>query len=214
MAEALESFLTPSQVEFLSEDELVQILPNFKLSKPLPLISGSYEIVPSIPVDVPLWLALELSKQGKCKIQYPKWLDPDRLNAVYEREKQDSEFFEEIPYHYMEMANQLLHVAASDSDKPDDTHSSVESLWTARTSKIRDQILSLLSGDEPPPAVQLTETLSAMEINRVRPFLLEMLDQMHSFTIDSDSVSQSQSQSSQASNTSTLHTPRQLRRPR
>lgn len=61
--------------EFLAEEELIEIIPNFKYNKQLNLISGDFgPFQPSIPTKVPLWLALNLKRQHKCTVIIPKWV--------------------------------------------------------------------------------------------------------------------------------------------
>lgn len=61
--------------EFLAEEELIEIIPNFKYPKQLNLISGDFgPFKPSIPVKVPIWLALNLLRQHKCTIITPRWV--------------------------------------------------------------------------------------------------------------------------------------------
>jgi GINS complex subunit 2 len=61
--------------EFLAEEELIEIIPNFKYAKQLNLISGDFgPFSPSIPVKVPLWLALNLNRQHKCSLITPRWV--------------------------------------------------------------------------------------------------------------------------------------------
>lgn len=61
--------------EFIAENELIEILPTFKYTKQLNLISGDFgPFHPSIPVRVPLWMALNLHRQHKCTIITPGWI--------------------------------------------------------------------------------------------------------------------------------------------
>ena len=61
--------------EFMAEEELVEIIPSFKYPKKLTLISGDFgPFVPSIPIKVPLWMALNLKRQQKCTIIIPRWV--------------------------------------------------------------------------------------------------------------------------------------------
>lgn len=61
--------------EFMAEEELVEIIPSFKYAKKLTLISGDFgPFVPSIPIKVPLWMALNLKRQQKCSVIIPKWV--------------------------------------------------------------------------------------------------------------------------------------------
>lgn len=61
--------------EFLAQDELITIIPNFKRENPLHLLSGDFgPFEPLTPISVPLWLALTLKKRKNCKIQIPVWM--------------------------------------------------------------------------------------------------------------------------------------------
>lgn len=68
--------------DFLAEDELIEIVPSFKYDKILNLINGDFgPFAPAIPTKVPMWMALNLFRQQKCKINLPQWIsDLDRLN--------------------------------------------------------------------------------------------------------------------------------------
>lgn len=62
--------------EFLSEDELIDIVPNFKYDRVLNLINGDFgPFNPGVPARVPLWMALNLKDQQKCKIILPQWIE-------------------------------------------------------------------------------------------------------------------------------------------
>lgn len=67
--------------DFLAEDELIEIVPNFKHNDVLNLINGDFgPFIPGIPTHVPMWMALNLFRQQKCKITLPEWLtDLDKL---------------------------------------------------------------------------------------------------------------------------------------
>ena len=58
--------LTPQENEFLCEDELVEIQPNFRGDK-LCFIQGTFgPFKPAKPIHVPLWLAVYLKQRQKC----------------------------------------------------------------------------------------------------------------------------------------------------
>lgn len=86
--------------EFLAEDELVEINPTFKYTQQLHLISGDFgPFHPSVPIKVPIWLALNLSRQHKCSILPPNWIttlcQQDELNES-DLSAMPSEFWREI----------------------------------------------------------------------------------------------------------------------
>lgn len=67
--------------DFLAEDELIEIVPNFRYEKKLNLIIGDFgPFAPATPTRVPTWMALNLYRQDKCKIILPSWiLELDKL---------------------------------------------------------------------------------------------------------------------------------------
>lgn len=80
--------MEPEDVEFLAEKELISIIPTFN-NEVVELISG--DVGPfraSLPVRVPLWLAVNLKMQRKCKIQPPDWMDVERLEMIKNAEKE------------------------------------------------------------------------------------------------------------------------------
>jgi len=81
------------ELEFLAEEELVEILPRMRIDRlhfisvcvsnaaRADLIADPDELQgtfgpfsPSMPVKVPLWLALALKEATKCDIQCPEWM--------------------------------------------------------------------------------------------------------------------------------------------
>ncbi len=59
---------TPAESEFFAENELVEIIPNFRGGK-LEFLSGTFgEFKPAKPVSVPLWLAIFLKQRKRCEI--------------------------------------------------------------------------------------------------------------------------------------------------
>lgn len=90
--------------DFLAEDELIEIVPNFKYDKGLNLINGDFgPFTPAIPTKVPIWMALNLYRQQKCKINLPHWIvDLDKL----EEEQSASSSLIEMPCnHWREILN-------------------------------------------------------------------------------------------------------------
>lgn len=79
--------MNPNEVEYLGEKQLISIIPTFNNSI-IHLISG--DVGPfraSLPVRVPLWMAINLKQQRKCKIQPPDWMEVEHLEALKEQEK-------------------------------------------------------------------------------------------------------------------------------
>lgn len=80
--------MDPSEIEFLGEDGLVEIVPNFYFDT-VHLISGSIgPFRAGLPVKVPIWLAVNLKQQQKCRIvTHNLWMNPETLNEKIELEQ-------------------------------------------------------------------------------------------------------------------------------
>lgn len=79
--------MDPEELEFFAEKQLVSIVPTFN-GDVIHLISG--DVGPfraGLPLNVPLWMAIILKQQQKCKIQTPDWMDVDTLMEIKENEK-------------------------------------------------------------------------------------------------------------------------------
>lgn len=92
--------------EFLCEDELIEIVPNFKYDTMLNLINGDFgPFIPAMPTRVPVWMALNLFRQQKCKINLPQWLT--ELDKILE-EQHNSPGLVKMPCdHWREMVKLL-----------------------------------------------------------------------------------------------------------
>ncbi|KAF6020463.1 GINS2 [Bugula neritina] len=74
--------LSPAEIEFLAEKQLVSITPKFTQNHIIYLISGNVgPFVSGLPTEVPLWLAINLRQRLKCEIVLPDWLSVGSLQA-------------------------------------------------------------------------------------------------------------------------------------
>ncbi|KAK9303624.1 hypothetical protein QLX08_004729 [Tetragonisca angustula] len=167
--------MDPCEVEFLSEKELVSIVPNFSFDT-IHLISGSVgPFRAGLPVKVPIWLAVNLKQQQKCRIINQDWMDADSLNEAKEEEKLSKLFTKMPSNHYMEEAQLLLNVASDDISDADRIKTAIKDIWDIRMSKLRTSIDAFLKSEGLHAKL---DHLTAMEINSVRPLLPHALDQM------------------------------------
>lgn len=75
--------------EFLAEDELIEIVPTFRYDQQLNLITGDFgPFRPSVPVKVPMWLAINLRRQNKCSIISPNWVNS--LPRIQEQQENET----------------------------------------------------------------------------------------------------------------------------
>jgi len=165
------SIFSPSEVEFVAEDEIVDIVPNIRMDA-LNMICGDFgPFYPQIPAKVPLWLAVALKKRGKCTIRTPDWMTVDRLTQVLEAERESSREFQPLPFHYIEISKLLFDHARDDISDAYLVRSLVEDIRDVRFHKVETG-LETISGRT--HAVKL-KNLSAMEVNIVRPFMVRTL---------------------------------------
>ncbi|KAK3166629.1 hypothetical protein QOZ80_1AG0048290 [Eleusine coracana subsp. coracana] len=132
------SIFSPSKVEFLAEDEIVEIVPNIRMDalnmicvSPVTPVCISDDVrcppltkfgllgdfgpfFPQIPSKVPLWLAVALKKRGKCTIRTPEWMTVDRLTQVLDAERESPREFQPLPFHYIEISKLLFDHARDD----------------------------------------------------------------------------------------------------
>ncbi|KAL3650147.1 DNA replication complex GINS protein PSF2 [Castilleja foliolosa] len=188
------SAFSAAELEFLAEDEVIEIVPNMRMD-PLNFISGDFgPFRPQIATEVPLWLAVALKKRGKCTIRAPEWMSVDKLSQVLEAER-DSEKFQPLPFHYVEISRLLFDHAREDIPDIYMVRSLIEDIKDVRFHKIGTGLEIIKDRTY---ALKL-KNVSAMEANIVRPFItsaLETFYKLNSSEImqESDNVSNRQPQ--------------------
>jgi GINS complex subunit 2 len=132
---------------------------------------------PPNPIEVPLWLALFFKKRDKCRISPPEWLEPEVLEQVLSDERGNPGAFAEIPFHYVEVAKDLLECAADDLPNVHRIRSLLKDIEDVRRGKVER---GLKNFDQNTTSVKL-KNLSAMELNRIRTVATKSLDEFRTF---------------------------------
>ena len=112
--------MEPSEIEFLAEKDKVEVVPNFTANT-LYLLEG--DVGPfnaGLSLEVPIWLATDLRQRQKCRILQPDWMDPEVLEEVKEKEKEETLFTKLPNPQIFVFANLILDVATSDISKADE----------------------------------------------------------------------------------------------
>ena len=165
-----------AEIEFLSEDVEIKIIPQFSHSKPIHFIRGSYgPFKAGIPQAVPLFVAIDLKRKKMCTIEQPHWLTKEYLKNRLKQEKQDTDMFQPIHFHYLEIALQLLNVARDDIEDDNDIHLLLEDIENVRSRKLTKGLQKLSK----PILGFRTNNISAMEINRNRDFVTKSLQTIY-----------------------------------
>lgn len=137
-------------------------------------------------IEVPLWVALILKSQGKCNIVPPDWLNYAYLKEKYDEEKKFVDLFSLLPWNWLEVSKVLLHSAADDiHDSSSQIKSIIQDLREVRQLKARRGLKELNESN-----IQLNG-LSLMEINEIRPFVLNVMNklrQLHESTNEGEDV--------------------------
>ncbi|CAK5062512.1 unnamed protein product [Meloidogyne enterolobii] len=135
--------MDPSVCEFIAENELIQILPNFN-ERTIHLISGDFgPFEAGSPVTVPLWFALQLKYKHKCKIVPPEWLKVDELKKLVVGETERTTF-SPLPNCFFEIAHILVTNAYSDLENVEQLKMLVRDLQDKREAKMRTSIIKFM----------------------------------------------------------------------
>ncbi|KAF9934245.1 DNA replication protein psf2 [Mortierella alpina] len=160
----LKNGLTPLEIEFLAENELIEIAASIDTKQNLELLGGTLPPLKPLQMNkVPLWMAISLKKKQKCNIVVPKWMTAESLQKSL-KDEQEQEVFSALPYHYMETAQLLLENACDDIPSADAVRTLLKDLREARQSKARKGVEALGL-----TYIQM-DNIGLMEINEIRPF--------------------------------------------
>jgi GINS complex subunit 2 len=121
-------------------------------------------------VEVPLWFALILKSQRKCSLVPPHWLNCKSLNDFYQFEVAETEQFAKLPSNWLELSKIFFDRAPDDvNDEIYKLKSLIQDLKEIRMIKVKKG-LKLINESH----LQL-DGLSLMEINEIRPFVVEVM---------------------------------------
>lgn len=168
----LQKTFTPEEIEFLTESELVTIYPQYT-SKSIDLITDQ---IPNMyaghRMEVPLWYALVLKKQRKCRIFPPDWLKESRLEEFLKEEKKNIGHFTNLPFNWLELSKIFFTYAFDDFENLEivpKLKQLVMDLKEIRAIKVHTGLATI---DD--HYIQM-DNLSRMEINEIRGFVTDVM---------------------------------------
>ena len=131
------SCLSPEELAFIAEDSLTYIVPTVPLA-PLALLCGSVgPLVPQVPAQVPLWLALHLVKRNQCRLRAPEWLSKSSLEKLLSDERADSDSFGVLPCEsFVETASLFLEHGREQLADAERVRQLVEAIVECRKGKV------------------------------------------------------------------------------
>ncbi|NXP12718.1 PSF2 protein, partial [Thinocorus orbignyianus] len=169
--------MEPAEAEFLAEKELVTI-PSLLPYSPLQFVFqgdlGPFN--PGLPVEVPVWLAINLKQRQKCRLIPPEWMDVEKLEEIRDRERKEDTFTPMPSPYYMELTKLLLNYASDNIPKADEIRTLVKDTWDTRMAKLRLSADSFVRQQEVHAKL---DNLTLMEINTTGTFLTQALDHMY-----------------------------------
>lgn len=181
--------VSPAEIEFLAEDELIKITPRFSLEK-REFISGDYgPFTPGVPTKVPVWMAINLKQRGLAIVHQPDWLALEPLKEWLENEEMDenkNKATKPLHNHYRELTRIILKNCSDNMKDADEISQIIEDIWNVRIAKLRLSSRNVLVHrcTEEIPAnggIYKIPHYTQLEINFIRTMFLEALTK--SFTI-------------------------------
>jgi len=194
--------LTPTDCHFLAENCLVRIIPKFStrrneeielMCQTLPQFRAAHS------TQVPLWTALSLKRQRKCKLEKPIWMDVENIENLNQEEQKTPMLLPPLHKHYREITDIILNQAIDDIEGADEIRTCVKDLWDTRSSKISAALKNGIinkhameddpknpgeyrsSGkvDEKQPVFGKLPNITPLEICMIRESLVKTLDIKH-----------------------------------
>ena len=159
--------INPSELDYISENYLIEIIPNFHAEK-ICLVSGEYgPFKPNKIIKIPLWLAVKYRNNNQCKIIIPSTYENSYLNGVLESEKENKTSLFDLPPNFFEISNILFNNAEDDFEDIKKTRCFVADIKTVRQNKINNMLKNIKNGD----LYLKLNGLSSMELEQIRPLL-------------------------------------------
>ncbi|XP_055332924.1 DNA replication complex GINS protein PSF2-like [Paramacrobiotus metropolitanus] len=164
----------PNELEFLAEDLRVTIIPQKRHGIISLLCADIGPFEPSIPIEVPLWVAVYFRKRRECRLVVPDWLSVDFLMQKKEQEY-NSGVFTEMPECYVELSQIALEYFVDDVANSLEIRRLIKDIMDLRLAKIRASLAKHIQGSN--AHAQLFH-LTEMELSSMRNLLTRGVDQL------------------------------------
>ena len=159
--------INPSELDYISENYLIEIIPNFHSEK-ISLVSGDYgPFKPNKIIKIPLWLAVKYRNNNQCKIIIPSIYENSYLNGVLESEKENKNSLFDLPPNFFEISNILFNNAEDDFEDIKKTRCFVADIKTLRQNKINNMLKNIKNED----LYLKLNGLTSIELEQIRPLL-------------------------------------------
>ena len=159
--------INPCESDYISENYLIEIIPNFHSEK-ISLVSGDYgPFKPNKIIKIPLWLAVKYRNNNQCKIIIPSIYENSYLNGVLESEKENKNSLFDLPPNFFEISNILFNNAEDDFEDVKKTRCFVADIKTLRQNKINNMLKNIKNED----LYLKLNGLTSIELEQIRPLL-------------------------------------------
>ncbi|XP_036087424.1 DNA replication complex GINS protein PSF2 isoform X1 [Rousettus aegyptiacus] len=146
---------------------------------------------PGLPVEVPLWLAINLKQRQKCRLLPPEWMDVEKLEKIRDHERKEETFTLMPSPYYMELTKLLLNHASDNIPKADEIRTLIKDVWDTRIAKLRVSADRFVRQQEVHAEL---DNLTLMEINTSGAFLTQALNHMYKLRTNLQPSDSAQSQ--------------------
>ena len=155
---------------FTAQEFPIEIVPKFSMRAVSGVGRQTYgPFAPNYPTEVPLWLALHFRECGICIISTPEFLRVPFLTDVLEKDRANEAEYQLLPYHFFEIATQLIRAAKADIPNVTEVIRLVSEIGATRRLKLM-QSVGGFSETINLPALKLTNLVS-FEIECLRSSL-------------------------------------------
>jgi GINS complex subunit 2 len=156
---------TAEEMDFIAQHQMVQIVPLFELGRLHFIGRGFGPFRARQPIDVPLWLAAELKKDGRCDMIAPPWLSVEGLEAVISSEKSDKLTLSSVHPHYQEIAASILRHDPACVVEADRVRSLLKDLEQLREAKILQSLRGMAVAQTDQNQILRFSNFSLMEVS-------------------------------------------------
>jgi GINS complex subunit 2 len=167
--------LDPEELEFLAEDTMVTIIPSVKYPVLYMLTGDIGPMEPSIPVEVPLWLAVHMRQRKQCRLVLPDWLSVEALAEQKDREFK-SKVFEAVPSEsYVEISQLIVEHFAEEIPESNNIRLLIKDILDQRLAKLRTSVDAFMKRSDPMGKV---DHITQIELCSLRNLLTCGMDQL------------------------------------
>ncbi|KAK2963240.1 putative DNA replication complex GINS protein PSF2 [Blattamonas nauphoetae] len=136
------------EIEFLAEEEIVDIIPSIRTEEEVDVVTGRYgPFRPGEQTQVPLWMASLLRKKRQCTLCLPDWMREDSLIQTLNYEQTQGQF-STLPFRYSEIAKLLLDTGSEDFQNSQKLRSLIHDIELTRKTKLEASIKQIERAEE------------------------------------------------------------------